>query len=111
MGRTFFGVDIQHELASVMAPGTMPAFTLVKGANSYETRGNMGQFSYDEMEKDRSIQKGDQKVVLVAEPLDQVGVEPKPITDYLLDDAGKRYTIVSARTNSARAVWICQCRG
>lgn len=110
MGRTFFGVDIQQTFADAVPAGSLPGFTLKKGANSYDCWGNMGEFSYDEMQQDRSIQKGDQKLVLVAKPLDDAGVEPKPM-DAVTDDTGKNYTIVSARTNSARAVWICVCRG
>lgn len=110
MGRKLFGVDIQSEVAKAMPKGSMPVFYLKKGAVSYESRGNMGMFSLEERDDDKSIQRGDQKIVLIAEPLDRAGVEPAT-HDIIVDDAGKNYTVVKARTNSARATWICQCRG
>lgn len=110
MGRLFFGVDIQSEIANVIGPGDLPAFFLKKGVNSYETRGSAGQYDASQMDKDKSIVKGDQRVSIVAQPLDAAGVEPTT-GDVIVDDTGKTMTVIKAHTNSARAMFICHCRG
>lgn len=122
-----FGIDIQAEIANAITSSDMPNFLLRKkvigvrdptelsgGTNSatpddYRCHGMITKYSFEDMQAAPGIQYGDKRVVLIAKPLADAGVVPE-IDDFLV--VGEEIlTILSARTNSAEAVWILQCRG
>jgi hypothetical protein len=122
-----FGIDVQSEIASAITASDMPNFLLRKkvvglrdpvllsggtnnaNPNDYACHGMVSDYSRDEMQESPLVQKGDKRVTVIAKPLDDAGVEPE-IDDFLVDGT-EIYTIIDAKTNSARAVWILQCRG
>lgn len=124
---TLWGVDIQAEIGSAATASDLPNFKLRKKAKGtrtggslafgtndgppleYNCHGVMSQYTAEEMQATSGVQKGDQKFTIIAKPLADVGVEPED--EDLIVDGSKTYTIVRVRTNSAKAVYECQCRG
>jgi hypothetical protein len=124
---TLWGVDIQVEIANAATASDLPNFVLRKkpkgvrdpvnlafGTNdgpptNYKCWGVMSQYTAEEMAATAGVQRGDQKFTIIAKPLADAGVEPED--EDLIVDGTKTYTIVRVRTNSAKAVYECQCRG
>lgn len=128
MGKKFWGVDIQSEIAEAMPPADMLPLILTKRAvgirspsaqsagtnpgppRDYVCHGMIADYTVQQRIEDPLIQRGDKKIVIIAKPLADEGVRPDT-NDVVTDDDGQIYTVIRAMSNSAEAVWICQCRG
>lgn len=137
MGVKLFGVDVQAEIAKAMPATSLPNFTLTKTPLStddtnllsgpgtagtpvaYSVWGVVLDYRLEEMDTDSTHQepedaagviRGDKKILIVAKPLADAGVQPEP-GDVITLASGLTYRVVSARTDAAEAKWICQCRG
>lgn len=126
MGDLFFGVDIQAEMADAITPDDVPNFTLRKrpqnapnstlsGAGTaatpvdYNVHGTITKYTVDEMRDLPGVVKGDKRVMIIAKPLADVGVEPSPNDEILI--GSKTWRIVSVDTDAAVAKYVCQVRG
>lgn len=130
MGRKLFGIDVQKEIASAMPKVDCPFVgTLVKTPEptenptelsgpgtpgtpvEYDVRGFVLEYALEEAQRSPGVLKGDKKILLIAKPLADAGVQPES-EDVIVDaDTGLEYTVVTAKTDAATAKWICQCRG
>jgi hypothetical protein len=76
----------------------------------YPCHGFILEYSAKEMERSPGVIRGDVKILLIAKPLADAGVVPEA-QDVLIDSAGKHYTVITAKTDTAVAKWVCQSRG
>lgn len=123
---TLMGIDFAAEIAAAFGPsdllpatlrhrttGTRTPGQLSGGTNptttNYVTRGVVLEYSLHDLGVAPGVQSGDKKVMLIAKPLTDAGVEPRG--DDSLTIEGKTYSVVAVRRDPATATYVCQCRG
>lgn len=123
MGELLFGIDMQQVIGDSIPPSDMPSFTLIQVSSdpttlgndqideaSYTCHGAITDYCLDDLAKNPLIQAGDKMAVIIGKPLNDLGVEPQ-LNWVLVDQVGRRYTIMKADSTTFRASWILQCRG
>lgn len=123
-----FGVDIQKIVSDAIPSGPkgLPSVTLRKLTNSvrdpsnlsagpvityeeYVTRGVATTYTLREANDAPGVQVGDKKIVVIARPLDKLGVVPSKQDEIIVQ--GETLTIVWVMRDPAVATYVIAARG